>query len=71
MKRDQEQNINEQQRQAELKRQQEMKKKKMQNMGNTTNIDEMPDCMQKYEMINQKALTTPGWKFTDVEFSHQ
>lgn len=40
-------------------------------MSSITNIDEMPDCLRKYEMITQKVVTSPGWKFEDSEFSHK
>lgn len=49
---------------------QRKKKEKLAKKEEIENIDEMPDCLRKFEMIKLKSKADPTWKFTDAEFSH-
>lgn len=49
---------------------QERKKEKLAQKDQITNIDDMPDCLRKFEMITMKCGFEKSYKFTDVEFSH-
>ena len=68
--RDQEQNKNEQERKQSLNAKQEARRQKMLKVDQITDIDEMPDCARKYQMICEKVRAQPGYLFEDAEFSH-
>lgn len=42
---------------------------KLKNMDLSLPIEELPDCMPKWEKILAKGRAEPNWKYTDVEWN--